>query len=176
MTNPKYPSGTGATAAVLGHPLHPMLVVIPVAALVGAAVTDWIFFGVGGEFWALTSYWLLLVGLLVAIPAAITGALDFMSVARARTMGIAWAHAIGNIVAIMLVLVNFLIRRDNPADPPIQAILLSSVVFATLLVTAWLGGEMTFRHGIGVSRGVGAHSENENPDLTLAGRPDVGKS
>ena len=176
MNNPKYPSGTGANASVFGHPLHPMLVPIPVAALVGAAITDWLFLGFGGQFWPTASYWLLIVGLVVGAAAGVTGIIDFMSVERARSMGIAWAHAIGNIAAIALVLVNVLIRRDNPADPPMQAILLSSIVFAVLLVTAWLGGEMTFRHGIGVSRGVGGHRANENPDLTPSGRLDVGKS
>jgi hypothetical protein len=56
------------------------------------------------------------------------------------------------------------------------AIILSSIVFGLLLITAWLGGEMTFRHGIGVSRGVGGHRSNENPDLTPEGRLDGGKS
>lgn len=176
MANPKYPSGTGTTASVFGHPLHPLLVPIPVAALVGAAVTDWMFATFGGTFWPLASYWLLFVGFVVGVIAAGAGIIDFMSVARARSMGIAWAHAIGNVVVIGLVLINFLIRRDNPADPPMQAILLSSIVFAILLITAWLGGEMTFRHGIGVSRGIGGYRENENPDLTPSGRLDVGKS
>jgi hypothetical protein len=56
------------------------------------------------------------------------------------------------------------------------AIILSSIVFGLLLITAWLGGEMTFRHGIGVSRGAAATGSNENPDLTPEGRLDVGKS
>jgi uncharacterized membrane protein len=176
MANPKYPSGTGTTSAVAGHPLHPMIVPITVASLVGAAVTDWTFLYTGRAFWAEASFWLLVVGLISGLLAAVTGLLDLISVERARSMGIAWAHAVGNVLALALVLVNLLIRRDNPIDPPIQAVFLSSIVFVALLITGWLGGELSFRHGIGVSRGIGMHAENENPDLTPSGKLDVGKS
>ncbi len=176
MSNPKYASGTGATAAVAGHPLHPMLVVLPIGALVGAAVSDWIYLFGGNDFWAIAAFWLVAAGLVTGLIAAAAGVIDFMSVERARTMGIAWAHAVGNVIALGLVLVSFLMRRDNPADPPTAAIVMSTIVFAILAVTGWLGGELTFRHGIGVSRGIGRHSENENPDLTPSGKLDVGKS
>jgi uncharacterized membrane protein len=177
MYNPKYPSGTGATAAIAGHPLHPILVTIPIAALVGACVADWLFFSTGNGFWALAAYWMLLSGLAVGLLAAITGVIDLLSVERARTMGIGWAHGIGNVIALALTLGNFLIRRDNPEVPPFpQGLILSTVVFAILVVTGWLGGELAFRHGVGVSRGVGGHSQTENPDLTPSGRLDEGKS
>jgi uncharacterized membrane protein len=153
-----------------------MLVVIPAATLVGAAVTDWLFVMQGGEFWPTASYWLLIVGLISGVLAAVTGIVDFMSVQRARTMGIAWLHAIGNFIALALALVSFLIRRDNPTDLPMQAVVLTTAVLLILAVTAWLGGELTFRHGIGVARGVGNHPENENPDVYPSGRDDIGKS
>jgi uncharacterized membrane protein len=176
MNNPKYPSGTGATAAILGHPLHPMLVMLPVASLVGAALCDWIYLYTGNSFWATGSFWLIAAGLVTGVVAAGAGIVDFMSVERARTMGIAWAHAIGNVVALGFVLVNYLVRRDNPADPPMHAIAISSGVFVALMITGWLGGELTFRHGIAVSRGIGGHSDDENPDLTPSGKLDIGKS
>jgi uncharacterized membrane protein len=177
MQNPKYASGTGATAAIAGHPLHPMIVVIPIAGLVGAAITDWVYFLTRDQFWAMASYWLIIASLITGVIAAIAGIIDFMGVERARTMGLAWGHAIGNVAAIALTLVNYLIRRESPMDPALpQALILSTVVFAIVLLTGWLGGEIVFRHGIGVSRGIGGHSDDENPDLTPSGKLDVGKS
>lgn len=176
MSNPKYPSGTGTTAAIFGHPLHPMLVVLPIASLVGAAVCDWVYLLSANDFWAVGAFWLIVAGLVTGAIAAVAGIVDMMSVERARTMGIAWAHAIGNVIVLGFVLVNYLMRRDNPADPTLLAIAISTGIFAALLVTGWLGGELSFRHGIGVSRGVGNHPENENPDLTPSGKLDVGKS
>jgi uncharacterized membrane protein len=175
MYRPKYPSGTGARAALFGHPLHPMIVPIPIAALVGVAITDWVHLNTANEFWPLASYWLLIAGLISGVVAAGLGLIDLAGISRARSMGIGWAHAIGNVIVLGLSLVNFLIRRDSPLDPPGEAIILSTIVFGGLLLTGWLGGELAFRHGIGVSAGVGKRDDSENLDVTPSGREDVGK-
>jgi hypothetical protein len=44
-----------------------------------------------------------------------------------------------------------------------------------LVASAILGGELVFRHGVGVSERVG-DEEDHDPELTPRGRADIGKS
>jgi uncharacterized membrane protein len=58
------------------------------------------------------------------------------------------------------------LRRGQPASPPATAYLLSFVGIAIALVTAWLGGELVDRLGVGVDDG--AHLDAPS---SLSGRP-----
>jgi uncharacterized membrane protein len=173
---PQYRSGTGSIAAIRSHPLHPVLVTVPIGMMIGALAGDLAFYYTDDTFWGLFSYWLLLGTLVTGVAAAIPGIVDFMSLQRARTMGIAWAHAIGNVIALVIVFVNFRFRVDEPANPSMPfGLIFSATIILVFLVTGWLGGEMSFKHGLGVSRGVGLGTGKGNEDVTPDGRPDIGK-
>jgi uncharacterized membrane protein len=57
--------GVRSTAAIFGHPIHPVLVVFPIGFLVGAFMTDLAFWGTSDPFWARASEWLLGAGMVV---------------------------------------------------------------------------------------------------------------
>lgn len=172
-----YLSGTGSAAAIRGHPLHPMIVPLPIGALVVAFGFDIAFFMTQDPFFARAAMILLGVGLATGALAAVLGLMEMMSLSRARTLGIAWMHGVGNLVAIFLTLANFLIRHPDPAGGVVPAgVAISGVVLLLLLVGGWLGGEMTYRHGVGVSPGVGSEREAADTDHLPDGRPDIGKS
>jgi uncharacterized membrane protein len=80
-----------STAQVAGHPIHPMLVPIPIACFVGALLTD-IAYVVSAEImWANFSAWLLIVGVIFGVLAAIAGLTDFLGnrLVRARVLALA---------------------------------------------------------------------------------------
>src|ERR1041385_6409699 len=95
MNNPK------STAAIAGHPIHPMLIPFPVACFVLAFVCDLGFWKSGDPFWATASTWLLGVGLIGAALAAVAGLIDLFGDDRTRNLNDAWLHAGGNIVAVL---------------------------------------------------------------------------
>jgi len=141
-----------STAAIAGHPLHPMIVPFPIAFLVGALVTDIVFLrGAGDPFWARASEWLLGAGLVMGALAAVLGLIDFLTIERARSLAAAWVHFLGNALVLALSLWN-LLERTNAATLTVTetGVVLSAIVVAMLLVTGWLGGEMAYRHRIGV--------------------------
>lgn len=147
-----------STARIAGHPIHPMLIPFPIVFFVSALVTDLVFLSEGDAVWAQASWWLLLSGLVAAALAATAGLVDFLGDRRIRSIGAAWGHMIGNIVAVALEAVNLLLRTDDPAGAVEgTGVVLSGVVVAILLVTGWLGGNLVFRHGVGVADG-GAHA------------------
>lgn len=143
---------TPSKAAIAGHPLHPLLVTLPVGSLILLVVSDLASRATSDPFWALASYWLTLAGLVTGILAALTGFIDFASRPQTRRLSIAWMHFLGNGVAMLLTLGNFLLRRPDPAAAVSGIELgLSVLVVLLLLVTGWLGGEMVFRYRIGVT-------------------------
>lgn len=152
-----YPSGSGTVASVKGHPLHPMLIPFPIAFLTSALLTDITFLSSDDSFWARASFLLLAAGLITGLVAGLTGFWEMLGVRRARNLRIAWLHGGGNVVALAITAVNLWVRWDDPAGATVHvAIILSVIVVGILGVTGWLGGEMSFHHGIGVAPSVGA--------------------
>ena len=142
-------------AAIGGHPLHPLLVTLPVGSLVLLLVTDIAGRATSNPFWSQASYWLAIAGLVTGVLAALAGFIDFASRPQIRRLSIAWVHFVGNGVAMLLTLWNILLRRPDPVAPVADLeFALSLVVVLILLVTGWLGGEMVFRHRIGLAESV----------------------
>lgn len=159
-TGPRYPSGTGSVAAIAGHPLHPMVVALPIGALVFALAADIAYLVTENPFWAQGAAWLLLAVLMTGALAAVLGLIDLLSLPRARTMGIAIGHGVGNLMVLAITLVNYLLRIDQVAgEPMLSGFILTVVAVALAGLTGWLGGEMSFRHGIGVSPSIGGAAD-----------------
>jgi uncharacterized membrane protein len=154
-----YRTGVPSTAAVAGHPIHPMLVPFPIAFLVGALLTDLAFWGTSDAFWARASFWLVAAGLVMGAVAAIAGLIDFLTIERARSLTAAWVHFLGNALALLLALWNLVHRLGDVGAAVLPTgIILSAVVVVIFLVTGWLGGELAYRYGIGMIADDGAAS------------------
>ncbi len=144
-------TGVPSTVSVVGHPIHPILVQFPVAFLVGALLSDAVFWLNSDVFWARASFWLIVGGLVGGLAAALTGMLDFLRIQRVRKRTAGWAHLILNVSALVLTIVNLLLRLNNPVSPILPWGLILSVVVATLLgVSGWYGGELVYRHKVSV--------------------------
>ncbi|MFD0327980.1 DUF2231 domain-containing protein [Streptacidiphilus monticola] len=96
----------------LGHPLHPVLTDLPIGAWVMASVVD----VAGGRAGARTARRLVGVGLLAAVPTALSGASDWSSsYGAARRIG--FVHAVANATASTLQAASWLARRRGGAGP-----------------------------------------------------------
>jgi uncharacterized membrane protein len=152
-------SGVTSTVAVAGHPFHPLLVTFPIAFLVGAAGTDIGYWLTGDAFWARASLWLIGSGFISGLVAAATGLSDFLKIDRVRKRSAGWLHLFGNIAALALTLVNWLLRFNNPAAAVLPFGITLSILVATILgVTGWYGAELAYRHKVGV---IGSSSRYE---------------
>jgi uncharacterized membrane protein len=140
-----------SSANFFGHPIHPMLVLFPVAFFVATFLCDVGYWYSGNAVWVTAALWLLGAGLVMAALAAIAGLIDFLGDARIRELGDAWQHAIGNVLAVVISLVSFYWRYRNGAAGVIPAgIVMSLIVVCILLFTGWKGGELVFRHRVAV--------------------------
>lgn len=141
-----------STAQIGGHPIHPMLVPIPITCFVGTWVTDVVYWRTATIMWADMSAWLLTVGLVVSIFVVLAGLIDFLGDRRIRALRPASIHGLGNAVVIGLSIINaFVHSRDAYTSVVPTGLILSSIVVLILLVTGWNGWTMVYRHGVGVS-------------------------
>ena len=138
-----------STAAVKGHPIHPMLVVFPIALFVGALVTDIAFVAFGAPGWAEASKWLLGAGVAGALLAALAGFADFFGNSRIRELRDAWLHMFANLAVVVVELVNFVVRLSDEGAAGSIGLALSVVAALVLLFSGWKGGELVYRHGVG---------------------------
>jgi uncharacterized membrane protein len=138
-----------STFAINGHPLHPLLVPIPIALFVATLVCDIVFIADGSLGWAEASRWLLGGGLAGALLAAIAGFTDFAGNTRIREFRDAWLHLFANLTLVLVEGVNLILRLPDAAVAGSFGIWLSAAAVLILLFSGWKGGELVFRHGVG---------------------------
>lgn len=142
-------------ARLLGHPLHPMLVTLPIGAFVWSLLFDLIALIGGLPLMAVFAFWLIGAGVLGGLLAAVVGLVDLLAIPRGtRAARIARWHGIGNLVVVLLFAASWGLRLVAAAPTP-WALALSWGGVALLMLTAWLGGELVTRLGVGVSDGAG---------------------
>ena len=145
-----------STAQVGGHPIHPMLVPFPIVCFIGTFLADVIYVQSGDSGWASASYWLLGIGLATAALAATAGVIDYLGDDRIRRLGDALKHMLANVTAVVIEAVNLALRIDNRDFIASTGVWLSGLVVLILLYSGWKGGELVYKHGVGVNDGPGA--------------------
>ncbi|MBS3650838.1 DUF2231 domain-containing protein [Pseudaminobacter sp. 19-2017] len=141
-----------ATAAIAGHPIHATLVPFPIVCFTLALLTDIAYWQSFHLMWHNFSAWLLFVGLVFGALAAIAGAVDFLFRREVRTQRPAWPHAIGNVIVLILALINSFVHAGDGWTAIVPyGLALSAATVVLMFVTVWLGRSMVFRHGVGVS-------------------------
>jgi uncharacterized membrane protein len=141
------------TAQIARHPIHPMLVPIPIVCFIGALVTDIVYTFSAEMMWANFSAWFLMIGFIFGVLAAIAGLTDFLGNRLIRAQAPAWPHMIGNLVVLILAFFNALIHtRDAWTSVVPVGLILSIITVLILPITGWLGWSMVYRHGVGVVR------------------------
>jgi uncharacterized membrane protein len=141
-----------STLSIAGHPLHPMVVPLPIASFIGALAADLAYAGTENLFWVEAGQWLLGVGIVTALLAAVGGFIDFMGDARIRALAAARSHLIGNLTLVVLEAINLFVRMgDDSADAVVPlGLSLSAVGVLLLLFNGWQGWEMVYRHRVGI--------------------------
>lgn len=157
--------GLPSTAAIGGHPLHPLMIPYPVAFLTGALATDLAARGTNDPFWARASKWLLGAGVVSGLAAGAVGAIDYFTIRRAREKNVGKIHAYGNPVAIALATANLLARRGKGDAAPSGTALGLTVATAALVgLTGWAGSELSYRHMVGV---IGENDQHDHEEKQL---------
>ena len=109
--------GLPSTAAIAGHPIHPMIIPYPVAFLTTSLVTDIAAQRTGDPFWTRATHLLLGAGIATGLAAGLFGAIDYFTIRRAREKPVGRLHVYGNVTALGLAAANLAMRGGDDDSP-----------------------------------------------------------
>lgn len=141
-------------AKLFGHPIHQMLIVLPLGVLAMSFFFDILALVTKNPQLYVASFYMIAAGVVTGLLAAVFGLIDFLAIpkgTRARRIGT--LHGVGNVVVVALFAISWIIRRDAPSDPLLLAVVLSGGAAGIALLTGWLGGELVGRLSVGVDDG-----------------------
>ena len=155
-------------AKLLGHPIHPMLIVLPLGLFISAVIFDALYMWRDNPTFAVIAYWNIALGILGGLLAAIFGLIDWVAIptgTRAKRIGL--LHG-GTMVLVVALFAFVWWARSNTVDPLLTSTLFSVEILALLMgsVAGWLGGELVDRLGVGVDNGAHLNAPN-----SLSGLP-----
>lgn len=156
----KVPDGKRPVSAVLagpyGHPFHPILVTVPIGAWVSSLVFD-----LGSRFVDEPAFltqgtvWLIAIGVLGALAAAMIGFLDLLAIPTGTpAFRLGLIHMSLNLSVTVAYAGNFLWRRSDYGDSgPVGSgqLALSVASLAVLGISGYLGGKLAYHYGVRVA-------------------------
>jgi uncharacterized membrane protein len=134
---------------IAGHPIHPMLVTIPIGLWVFSLVCDLVFASTGDRLWLSTAYLCLGGGIIGAVVAAIPGLFDMLALRHPVERRTAVTHMAINLGIVVVQIINFWLRSQENFSFPL-ALALSVISVGALVVSGWLGGHLV--HVLGVTQ------------------------
>lgn len=138
-----------ATASIAKHPLHPMLIPLPIGMWIFSLASDVILLATAGTVWSTVAYYSMAGGVIGALVAALPGLVDLLTMnpSYVRRLGI-WHMGI-NLLVVGLYVANLLWRRGGESGVA-GPFILSLVAVLLLGISGWLGGELVYVHGVAV--------------------------
>src|SRR3954451_24013751 len=115
-------------AILAERPVHPLLAFFPLGLFAASLVTDLIrVFSLNGN-WSMASYYMIGAGVISSLLVAVFGSVDWMSIpvptrAKSREM---W-RLLARLAGAALSAASWMLRRPTPADPPMEALVLSAM-------------------------------------------------
>ena len=139
-------------AAIVGHPLHPILVTVPIGLWVFSIVCDLVYHaGWGDSSWKKAALYCLGGGLVFAVPAIVTGLIDYGIIRDPKARLVAKFHLILNLLVLPVIGVSLWLRwQELDKTYSLLPVAISAVGIALVGLSGWLGGELVSRFRISV--------------------------
>jgi uncharacterized membrane protein len=142
-------------AKFLGHPIHQMMIVLPLGLFIASVVFDILFYITGNELFPIVAFYNIAGGILSGLAAAVFGFIDYTAIppgTRAKRVG--FLHGMGNVIVLLFFSFSWIIRSNVPGlFPETFSMVASLMAIGLAAVTGWLGGELVNRLGVGVDPG-----------------------
>jgi uncharacterized membrane protein len=136
--------------SVRGHPLHPLLVAVPIGLFAWAFVADIVYVASDDRSWYDISFWSGIAAIVTGAIAAVPGFGDYLTMAvNSDSRMIATAHMVLNVAVLVLFIVAAGFQVDDGAlsgSNLTAVVILHGVGVGLLAVSGALGGEMVYRH------------------------------
>jgi uncharacterized membrane protein len=142
-------------AGPYGHPFHPVLVTVPIGAWLASVIFDIVALVSTDKeaAFATGAYWLIGIGIVGAVLAAVFGLLDLTTIARGtKAFRTGLTHMVLNLTVVVLFAVSFAVRAGQGYEQSSTVgFVLSMIGLALLGVSGWLGGMLAYHYGVRVA-------------------------
>jgi uncharacterized membrane protein len=132
-----------------------MIIPFPFALWTFSLVADIVYLWRGNDRWGIAAFYTLAAGLVGGVVAAIPGLIDWLAIKDREVAKIANWHARLNVIAIIVFGVDFYLRWRAFGVIPKEGIslplLLSILGIILISISGWLGGELSYKYGVGVA-------------------------
>jgi uncharacterized membrane protein len=143
------------------HPLHPILVVFPIALFILSFIFDVVHYSTDNGLWATLSFWNMVAGIVGGLAAAVPGLIDYLKLdLTPQARQTATVHLTLNLLIVGAYIVNAFLRYEavdtamvRDATVPTVPFILSIFGVVVLCISGWLGGQLVYRHHVGVHEG-----------------------
>jgi nitrite reductase/ring-hydroxylating ferredoxin subunit/uncharacterized membrane protein len=139
-----------ASGTPIGHPVHPLLVTIPIGSWTSSMIFD-----LTRDEEAADA--LIGIGVISALPTAVTGVNDWRYTSGAEQR-VGLVHAVLNNVALGTYALSWLVRKAGKRK---TGIMLSILGAGAITASGWLGGHLSYALGVGVDTTAFQHSEQD---------------
>ena len=136
-------------ASIKKHPIHPMLVGLPIGLWVFALICDVMRAATGNNVWQTVAIYCIPAGIVGAVVAAVPGLIDYFSIDEASMKRIANLHLVVNLGAVVIFAINLWLRFRLTGQSYLP-IGLSILGVLAIGLGGWLGGEMVYVKGMAV--------------------------
>jgi uncharacterized membrane protein len=140
----------GSAVALVGHPIHVMMVHFPIAFVLATLGIDVFYWWSGDPFWARVGLWSAGISFWTGVAASIAGAAEILLVPGIRMLEASWSHAVAAMTLVAIVGANWGLRLLDPESILPHGLTLSCLAAVMTGFAGWHGGKLVFDHGIGI--------------------------
>jgi uncharacterized membrane protein len=140
----------GSAVALVGHPLHVMMVHFPIAFVIATLGVDLFYWWSGDAFWVRVGLWSAGFTFWTGVAASIVGTAELLLVRGIRLLEASWSHAVAAMTLVAITGANWGLRLVDPAPVLPHGLALSGLAAAMAGFAGWHGGKLVFDHGVGI--------------------------
>lgn len=141
--------GTGSAVALVGHPIHAMMVHFPIALVIATLGSDVLYWMTADEFFLRSGLWAAAFAFITGVAAGIAGTAELIFVKGIRIRVASWTHATAAMMLISIMGANWGLRLiGEPVLPHGLGLSVLATVFTGF--AGWHGGKLVLDHGVGV--------------------------
>jgi uncharacterized membrane protein len=140
----------GSAVALVGHPIHVMMVHFPIAFVLATLGVDVFYWWTGDPFWVRVGLWSAGIAFWTGVAASIVGTAEILLVRGIRVLEASWSHAVAAMTLVAIAGANWGLRLVDPGSILPHGLVLSGIAAAMTGFAGWHGGKLVFDHGIGI--------------------------
>ncbi|MFC7705291.1 DUF2231 domain-containing protein [Plastorhodobacter daqingensis] len=140
---------TSSAVALVGHPIHAMMVHFPIAFTVATLGADVFYWWSGDDFWLRVGLWAVGGAFATGVAAGLAGTAELLLVKGIRVRVASWTHAITAMMLISILGLNWGLRLVAPEAVLPHGIAVSALAMVFTGFAGWHGGKLVFDHGVG---------------------------